>query len=269
MPATHAAVLSALREAAQRSPEFHPRTLLDAGAGPGTASWAAAHVWPELEKETLIERDAGMIALGKRLAQHASAPLRSGEWLQADLAGEWQAGKHDVVVLSYALGELAEGMRSKLIRRLWESAESLLVIVEPGTKAGFDAVRQAREMLMSLGATTLAPCPHNRPCPMQGADWCHFSVRVARSRLHKLAMGAVMGYEDDKFSYIAVSKVAGATPCAARVLRHPQTRKGHVYLDLCTADGHKSIIISKRQGKEYQAAKDLKWGDAADCLFNE
>src|ERR1700759_5529602 len=42
MPATYAGVTSSLNALCEIRPEFAPATLLDIGAGPGTASWAAA-----------------------------------------------------------------------------------------------------------------------------------------------------------------------------------------------------------------------------------
>lgn len=261
MPATYAAVQASLSAAAARLAGFTPRSLLDAGAGPGTASWAALAVWPGLGQITLIERSSEMIGLGKRLAKHASQSLGASNWIQADLAGAWQAGQHDVVLMSYALGELADGQRDKLLRKLWEGCGSLLVIVEPGTPVGFDIVRKARELLLAQGAAMLAPCPHGGQCPMQGGNWCHFSARVARSRLHRQIKGADMAYEDEKYSYIALAKGLDAQPCAARVLRHPMLLKGHVKLELCTVDGLKSVTVAKSRGEDYHKARDLRWGD--------
>src|SRR5512144_2666598 len=49
MPATFAAVSAALKAVADARPDFAPRTLLDAGAGPGTATWAATERWSDLQ----------------------------------------------------------------------------------------------------------------------------------------------------------------------------------------------------------------------------
>ena len=45
MPATYAAVIASLNALRQITPDFAPKNLLDVGAGPGTASWAAAEAF--------------------------------------------------------------------------------------------------------------------------------------------------------------------------------------------------------------------------------
>src|SRR5256714_15311953 len=40
MPATYAAVIASLNELCEVRPDFEPSSLLDVGAGPGTATWA-------------------------------------------------------------------------------------------------------------------------------------------------------------------------------------------------------------------------------------
>src|SRR6202166_4787613 len=42
MPATSAAATASLNALREATPEFAPKNLLDVGAGPGTATWAAA-----------------------------------------------------------------------------------------------------------------------------------------------------------------------------------------------------------------------------------
>ena len=66
LPATYAAVYSALIQVKDQLQNFIPQTLLDVGAGPGTAMWATATIWPDIKSITLLEGEKGMIALGKR-----------------------------------------------------------------------------------------------------------------------------------------------------------------------------------------------------------
>src|SRR6185436_20102332 len=49
LPATFAAISAALNAAEEARPDFAPRTMLDAGAGPGPATWASAQCWSSLD----------------------------------------------------------------------------------------------------------------------------------------------------------------------------------------------------------------------------
>ncbi len=261
MPATWAAAYAALHAAAQRQPDWKPRSHLDIGAGPGTASWAATTIWPSLERLTLLERDIPMIKLGRDLAAQAqSTALRSATWTQVDLAGQWQAPRHDLVTLAYVLGELPQSKHAALIERLWSVTGGMLVIVEPGTPRGFELLRAVRAQLIAAGAQLVAPCPHALACPMANGDWCHFSQRIERSKIHRAIKGAELGYEDEKFSYIAGSRQPAA-PIAARVLRHPHTQPGRITLQLCTPAGLQERTVTKRD-PGWREARGLDWGDA-------
>ena len=95
---------------------------------------------------------------------------------------------------------------------------------------------------------------------MQGADWCHFAVRLARSGLHRELKGARLGYEDEKYSYLAVSASPPALP-GARLVRSPRAHKGHVRLCVCEAGGLEERIVSRRDGEAYKRARAARWGD--------
>jgi len=244
MPATFAASLAAFGQVRHALPGWRPRSLLDVGAGPGTASWAALEVWPSIERITLVEREGAMIDLGKALG------LPHATWVQADLAASWQAEPHDLVVASYVLNEVAVS--------LWHLA-NVLVLIEPGTPAGFERIRLARSQLIAGGAAVAAPCPHGDACPMTGSNWCHFAARVQRTSLHRQAKGAQLGHEDEKFSFVAVTRGMDAAPMG-RVLRHPQVRKGHVILEVCTPEGLRRLTVTKSEGDRFRTARALHWG---------
>ncbi len=261
LPSTFAAVYAALAQVQDRLATWTPQTVLDAGAGPGTASWAAAALWPDLQRATLLEREDGMIALGKRLAPASPLPsMQQSRWLKADLAGSWEAPAHDLVLAAYVLGEVPEARRAALIQKLWEHASGTLVLIEPGTPAGFSRIRQAREQLLAAGASMIAPCPHERSCPMQENDWCHFAQRVARSRLHRQIKAGDLSYEDEKFSYVAVSRLQGAA-IHGRIIRHPRILPGHINFTLCTPDGLTNTTVTRKDRDLFRQARDLHWGD--------
>ena len=106
-----------------------------------------------------------------------------------------------------------------------------------------------------------APCPHALACPMVGGDWCHFAARLERTALHRKLKGGSLGYEDEKFSYVAFSKEVVELP-PSRILSEPARHSGHVSLKLCTkAEGLQQPIISKKQGELYKQSRKAAWGD--------
>jgi ribosomal protein RSM22 (predicted rRNA methylase) len=249
-PATFAAAASVFRQVARQQPEWRPQSLLDVGAGPGVAVWAAVEQWPSLTELALVEIEPAMIAAGREL-------LPDANWMEGDATSA--RGPADLVVASYVLGELDEA--GTAARHLWEQASDAVVVIEPGTPVGYRNVLAARAAMLERGGHTIAPCPHNLPCPLRPDDWCHFAVRLPRSRLHRQAKGVELGYEDEKFSYAALSR-ASVPRAEARVIRQPQVRSGHVNLVTCELDGIHERTISRRQGPLYRDARKAAWGDA-------
>lgn len=258
MPATYAAIHASLSALAERLPGFMPASLLDVGAGPGTTLWAAADIWPGLKSATLLEASADMRAMGHRLAADV---FPNADWKAADALRDNAGGDADLVTLAYVLDELAPPDRKPLLDRLWRQARTALVIVEPGTPAGWQRILDARDQLIGAGAHILAPCPHAHACPILAPDWCHFSARVARSRIHRLAKGADVPWEDEKFACLVASR-APTAPSPARVLAPPEPASGRVRLKLCQPDGtvlHR--LVTRREGDAFRSARRTDWGD--------
>ena len=261
MPATYAAVVASLNALCEIAPDFAPQSLLDVGAGPGTASWAAAATFPSLQSFALLDANAALRALALDLAK-ASTRLgdlnyRSGEALAA-LADTEAA---DLVIASYLIGELDDAQRPKLAERLWSKTRGTLLVVEPGTPAGYARIIAFRQQLIAAGAHVAAPCPHDGRCPLTAPDWCHFTQRLARSRAHKQVKGAELPFEDEKFCYLALTR----TPVAlrpSRVLAQPHLGKAEVTAKLCTPDGLKSEKVPRRDKTAYARARRWRWGDA-------
>ena len=295
LPAT-AAALDAVFDAVERHTQVEPRTITDLGAGPGTVLWPALSRWPGIRRVTLIDRDPELLRLGVRLwtppgprpgllpasarptpglppASAGPAPglspasarplpgldvqLRTGDLAAGD------APAADLVVLSYAIGELTEARAGQALERALALTSGALVVVEPGTPAGFARIRVVRDRLRASGATIAAPCPHDEACPMAGADWCHFAVRLDRSRAHRQSKHAALGWEDEKFAYVVAVRDAALlrARAEARVIRRPRKETGHVRLALCAAGGLTDAVVTRR-APTYRAARDASWGDA-------
>jgi ribosomal protein RSM22 (predicted rRNA methylase) len=289
VPATFAAVSTALgwtREACIEESGNELRSVLDLGSGPGSALWAAMHVFPALETATAIERDPRIIEMARRLGSHTEyRALREAVWLERDLTATLPEGAWDLVVCSYALNELGEAQRDGFIRQAWARTAKLLVIVEPGTKLGFANVLAVRTRLLASGATLAAPCPNALACPMSGgSDWCHFAARVERTAEHRRLKDATLGHEDEKFSYIAFTRNAlsrrAVTASAsarspqpdeplsgegqgspARIVRHPRIFSGYTQLTLCRAGEIANTTITRSKKEDWRRLKRLGWGD--------
>lgn len=241
-------------------------SVLDAGAGCGAASWAAAS-FLRPETVTCLEREGVMRNIGESLMQEgafasatAGAVARNVRWMDADLMTTDFQKKYDLVIASYVINELAESDREEAVKKLWQAADRMLLLVEPGTPAGFAVLQKAREILLDAGAHIAAPCPHEQACRLAADDWCHFTSRIPRSKLHKELKDGDAPFEDEKYTYIAFvreeTKHAGA-----RILRHPYVEKGRITLEVCGETENKTLRITKKDGKLFKTARKAKCGD--------
>jgi ribosomal protein RSM22 (predicted rRNA methylase) len=261
MPATYAQLRGAMAAAAARVAAWQPTTLLDLGSGPGTALWAALDTWPSIERLQAWEREGALATLGRALASHGPEALQQARWEQRDLSALSDDGPgFDLVVLGHVLNELSPALRERVLAAAWARTRGMLLIVEPGTSAAFPALDAARRMLLGHGAHTIAPCPHNSPCPLRN-DWCHFPQRLRRPPFQRQARGALSEWEDSKYSYAALARFPVASPIAGRIIREPQQTKGYIDTQICTPGGIVTERALKRDPQAFRRAREQGWGD--------
>ena len=261
MPATYAAVTASLNALREIMPHFAPKSLLDVGAGPGTATWAAAEAFSSLQTFTLLDANSALRALALELGT-GGARLRDINYqLGQARAALADAAAADLVVASYMIGELNDAERKALADLMWAKTRDTLLIVEPGTPAGYARIIAVREQLIGSGAHVAAPCPHDGKCPLVAPDWCHFAQRLPRSRAHKQIKGAELPFEDEKFSYVALTR-APVAQHPARVLAQPVVTKVEVTAKLCKSDGLAITKVPRRARADYARARRWRWGDA-------
>jgi ribosomal protein RSM22 (predicted rRNA methylase) len=248
MPATYAAAFHVLHEVRARLGERSVVSILDLGAGTGAAALAARQLFPEA-RITMIERDPA-------LADAARLWLPGVSARNDDIERISSLPPHDLVVSAYAAGELA----SEPWRKFWEAARVALAVIEPGTPRGYELLMRMRSTLLAEGAHMLAPCPGAHACPLAQPDWCHFAARVERSSLHRRLKDAELGYEDEKFSYMAMAREP-VQLAGARIIRRPCSEPGKVTLSLCTPAGAETVEIRKRDREKYREARRADWGD--------
>ncbi len=99
-----------------------------------------------------------------------------------------------------------------------------------------------------------------RPLRDSESDWCHFVERLDRSRIQKHLIKGVLGYEDEKYSYLLMSKYPIHSD-GKRIISRPNITKYSVSFDVCSEkNGH--IVVKKRENKnKYQIAKKSIRGD--------
>lgn len=249
LPATQAALRRVLKEIQ----DGKITSYLDIGAGPG-ASWdVAKEIWPSLHEATFVELDMEFVKIGKEQLQ--GQPIT---WKLQSAAQLGEIPMHDLVLFSYSWGEIKS---LAALHHAWDRCLQYLVIVEPGTPRGYEAMLEARDALIKKGGSVVAPCPHSQICPWQGSsEWCHFATRLERSRDHQWMKEGNLGYEDEKFSYIIISR-SNPAPFLGRMVKDSLRRKGHTLLTLCTEQGIVTKTVSKKNKQLFKAINKIEWGD--------
>lgn len=256
MPATYGAVYSALEHSLEMMPNERITSLLDVGAGTGTATWAVNELL-DVESNICVENEDYMLNLGKILMKNV---IDNVQWIKKNIITDNIEQKADLVISSYVLNEIKTENRNQILEKLWNSARKLLLIIEPGTPEGYNQIKEIRDYFIKKGANIVAPCAHEKECKISKDDWCAFSCRVSRTKVHKMLKEGDAPYEDEKFSYIAISKTK--TEKVNRILRHPKIENGRITLKLCTTEGNiEEKTITKKEKEKFKIAKKLNNGD--------
>jgi len=265
MPATYAAAVAVFDAVREVLPAFQPRSLLDVGAGPGTATFAAIRAFDKIADIRLVDANTSLRALALTLMADAdSEALRQVIHRQSYQQGDAlsllaDAQPADLVIASYAAGEVAADELARLTQLLWAVTAGALVITEPGTPAGYGRILRMRDELIAAGAHVAAPCPHERPCPLRPPDWCHFAQRLPRSRDHLHVKGVKVPFEDEKFSYVVLSRDKPLS-IDSRVLASPKITKSAVTAKLCTGGEVVTDVAARRDADAYRRRKSWRWG---------
>lgn len=248
IPPVYAAVSTCLEEL-----PFSPESVLVLGAGPGASARAASDRF-QPSTLTLIEPHPAWRDIARNLG------LSHATWIESDLRKLALPAPHDLVLIPYSLDDLTPREQDRLLEEAWFVARRALLVVQPGTQPDFDSVRRFRSWLTGAGARLQAPCPHDAPCPVPQGALCHFSVRLDRSRAHRLALGGSLGFEDEKFSYVLALK-EDPSPASARIVRPPAVRSHFIEIALCQPSGIERARITQRDRETWRAARKADWGD--------
>ncbi|TMW68321.1 hypothetical protein Poli38472_005789 [Pythium oligandrum] len=275
---TYACAHQAFRQLQAKRPKFAPMSMLDFGAGPGTASWVAKDFYGEsLSRYRVLEPSQSMVDAAEVLLD--GFPGLSVRRSLAEMKREIQNGlRYDLITVNFVLSEITNDYeRVAIMSALWEllSDKGVLVIVDRGSTWGSHQVRSARQFLLDCvaeeeneNAKILAPCPHQFECAAKGNTWCHFVQRSPRVQYPRDATTKRWhGHKVSKFSYVVMEKREGKvdeTPePLARLIRGPLLANRHVHLDLCMPDGElerRAVTKGKSIREAYRAARKAHWG---------
>lgn len=262
MPATYGAIYSALEHTLEilelNNIDYKNKikSLLDVGAGTGTASWVACELL-NLENLICLENESNMLSLGEKLMQGNI----KAKWNKNNVITEDMKEKADLVITAYMLNEIKEENLNNVLEKIWNATNSLLLIVEPGTPESYKKMMRIRKYFIEKKVEIVAPCPHEKECKLSSDDWCSFSCRISRSKIHKLLKSGDAPYEDEKFCYLAIYK-GKIQNKENRILRHPKIENGLVRLKICNKNSDiNEIIITKKNKEIYKKARKLKNGE--------
>ncbi|XP_076241411.1 ribosome assembly protein METTL17, mitochondrial [Calliopsis andreniformis] len=257
---------------------FVPKTLFDFGSGVGTVMWAASQFWfKSLREYVCIDISSNMNELSEYLAKRANPQISTNQIFYKQFLPASSTPTYDIVVSAYSLMELPnQKSRMEVIAKLWYKTEHYLIIVEQGTRAGFDLVNEARDFVLNYtknksGVHIVSPCPHELKCPRFTADDtpCNFEIVY-----QTLPIFGTSAYKRERYSYVVLKKGERPKedPQWPRILRPVLKRSKHVICRMCVASGklEEQIFTAWKNGKNtYRCARSSKWGDCLPFKIEE
>ena len=161
--------------------------------------------------------------------------------------------QYDAVFASYAVNEFVD--KETALKKIFELSSRYVFIIEPGTPRGYENILSAKRIAENFGAHAIFPCSSEK-CSLSKGDWCHFSVRVHRSKNHITIKNGCLPYEDEKFCFAIFSKNTSDLSCKNIIIKRPIKRSGHIIFDICTSNGICRKTVPNRKLKE-----KFDWGD--------
>lgn len=249
MPATFAVIFSLLDNLWNQGKLEKISTVADIGSGTGAGFFACKEFFEDIDI-SLYERDKNMIDVFDE--------FETGEKVtKFDFLTDEIDKKADLVMCSYVFSELNDAGRELAIKKMLSCSNRYVLIVDTGTPRTYENFMRLKAKIKEMGYKISAPCESEK-CGLKN-DYCQFYARVERSALMKLSKNAELSYEDEKYFYLLIDKqLANENLQENRVIRRPILKTNFVELKLCTNDGVKLMIVTKKDKQAYQKAKKIK-----------
>lgn len=249
MPATFGVLFQLLKDLIDQGKISDVNSLIDIGSGTGAGYFACKEVFGEIEI-SLYERDKHMIEVFNKFETRK-------EVNKFDLIKDDLSQKADLVMCSYVFSELNEEGRKLALKKMMESSNRYVLIVDTGTPRTYENFMRLKQYVTDLGYKVTAPCNHDK-CGLKN-DYCQFYARIERSSLMKLSKNASLSYEDEKYFYLLIDKQVknDRKEDLGRVIYRPKITTNFVELKLCTNNGVVQKIITKKDKDVYKKARKI------------
>jgi hypothetical protein len=243
-----------LRELRLRGWRPRSRHVFDWGCGSGIAARRVLAFFEAAQFDSLTVWDHSPLASGyaAAAAQREFPRLHVAEATPGLLAEGATSG---LLVVSHVLNELAPGQLDAL--RAFAARAGEILWVEPGTH---DVSRQLglfREQLRAAGFRVIAPCTHEKECPMfavgRERDWCHFFAPppaeiFADSNWVKFGQRAGIDLRSLPYCFLALDRdqAMATPPDASRIIGRVEHFKPYARFLNCDAGGLAELEVPRR-----------------------
>ena len=280
-PFNYGFLTSVLSEIRERNRTFFPSTILDFGAGPGTAYWCCLDTWnsEKIKQETKyvgIDISQDMIGLGESLLNQ-TGPFPNAAFKRFlpiySSTTSFQNHQNDLVVCNFSLLEIYrdKSIFEMTLGNLWKLTKSYFIVVNRADKEGFHVTQLVKDFVVENGGYIFAPCSNDLPSDKTDCA-CVFTHKIQLTELQRQVMSLKIAQSPLKFTYIVACK--GNRPSsensALRIVGPPSKLKNYVEFNLCSS-GEKGLVegfVTKRESKEvYTKARKSKWGELWSLPF--
>ncbi|KAG6380818.1 mitochondrial small ribosomal subunit Rsm22-domain-containing protein [Boletus reticuloceps] len=268
LPAHYSAIYAVLRHVKHRlGASWNVDRVIDWGSATGSGLWAALNVFqkpsttpgeePLLANSTVVtylglDQREGLVSIAKQLLQNTELDALSATWRKS-FHDEYRvdpAKGHSTIALSAFMlsAQPSPLSRKYMVKEIWDSGAQTIILIDHNSPAGFQNIAEARHLLLDLGRTEIdhpdmmdqpfrgshvvAPCPHDRPCPLQRSGplglVCGFSQRLQRPTFVRRTKHAKQGHEDIGYSYVVIRRGPRPDSTALDARGRPVGRTGGV-----------------------------------------
>ncbi|WFD36322.1 37S ribosomal protein S22 [Malassezia cuniculi] len=232
----HYAAISTILEETSRRIGGPIKKVVDYGSGAAVGLWAAMRVF-DIKMYVGEAKSAPMMRAGiallnvedlrQRLRKiHTVFRLTSDKPVPHKRGAQHEpsVGADETLALSaYALSPMStDSMRERHIDRIWKSRAQVIVLVEEANPRGFASIAAARAQLLQYGRTSghpihvVAPCAHDKPCPMLHAygmskssrapKLCAFKQAYHAPKYQKMAENTPKTERMSRFTYVVLAR---------------------------------------------------------------